>query len=203
MKKLFLMLNLFFSSLIFAQIDLNAGMGLNFFSAPDLRDYINSNFSTAEDMSSFNTSADFFCEIGYNITQDYQISFEYNFNIYSYNSSFNGGVYDFSLNHHKPSIIGYYVKSGIGYRFKFGGGVGLRIAQVDEELYGSTESYSTNGFGLLLKAQGDTKLGGDFYALIAGEVRYDMPGELETLTNSKINLNSFSLALKLGIAYYL
>ena len=48
-------------------------MGLNFFSAPDLKDYINSNFATTDEMQSFNTSADFFGEIGYNINENYQM----------------------------------------------------------------------------------------------------------------------------------
>ena len=71
-------------STVYSQYDVSAGMGLNFFSAPDLRDYINSSFASAEEMPSFNTSADFFVELGYNLNEDYQLSIEYNFNIYSF-----------------------------------------------------------------------------------------------------------------------
>lgn len=206
-KKIFSML-LFFSSLTFAQIDISTGMGLNFFSAPDLRDYINSNFVSSDELGSFNTSADFFGEIGYNIVQNdqkryYQIAVEYTFNIYSFNSNFVSGIYDLQVNQHKPSLIGYYVFAGEGYKLKLGGGIGLRMAQIDEKLYGTTENYSTNGFGFLAKAQGDTKLGSDFYALIAGEIRYDIPGEIETLNKGKFNLNAFGVVLKLGISYHL
>ena len=202
MKKYIFYYLLIFSSSAFSQFDLSGGMGLYFFSAPDLRDYINVNFATTEELKSFNTSADFFGELGYNINDNYQISAEYTNNIFSYNSNFPVGRYDLQINQHKPSIIAYYTVTGVGYKLKIGGGFGLRIAQVSEELYGSVVEYSTSGFGGLLKAQGDTKLGGDFYALIAGEVRYDFPGEINTLNEGKFNLDSFGIALKLGIVYY-
>lgn len=202
MKKYFIILNFAATSLILAQFDLGAGMGLNFFSSPDMRDYLNSNFASTDEMASFNTSADFFVELDYNISEKYQIGVEYTHNIYSFNSNFTSGRYDLQLNQHKPTLMAYYVSAGNGYKFKIGGGVGLRIAQADEELYGTIEEYSTTGFGILLKAQGDTKLGGNFYALIAGEIRYDMPGEINTLTGGSFNVNSFGLSLKLGTVYY-
>ena len=202
MKKYIIIISFSLNLIISAQYDLSAGMGLNFFSSPDLRDYINSNFSSNEEVASFNTSADFFGEIDYNFNESFQVGIEYTYNIYSYNSNFTSGRYEFKLNQHKPSAVAYYVNKGEGYKFKLGGGIGLRIAQVEEELYGLTEDYSTTGFGFLLKAQGDTRLGGNFYALIAGEVRYDLPGEIETLSNASFNVNSFSIALKLGTVYY-
>ena len=41
----------------------------------------------------------------------------------------------------------------VGYKFKFGGGVGLGIAKINEKLSGLTKTvdYSTNGFGVILK----------------------------------------------------
>lgn len=202
MKKIILLFYLFINSFLYSQFDLSAGMGLNFFSSPEMKDYVNSSFETSEEISTFNTSADFFAELDYNLSNSYQLGVEYTYNIYSFNSNYLNGRYDLALNQHKPSIVGYYVYAGQGYKFKFGGGIGLRIAQVKEELYGTISDYSATGFGLLLKAQGDTKLGGDFYALIAGEVRYDLPGEIETLSDATFNVNSFGIALKLGTVYY-
>lgn len=202
MKKYLVALFFYVTTIICAQYDVSAGMGLHFFSSPDLRDYINSNFSASDDLASFNTSADFFAEIGYNLNDNYQISAELTYNIFSYNSNFSSGVYDLQLAQYKPSIIGYYVINGLNYKFKLGGGLGLRFAEVEEKLYGTTEGYSTTGFGLLLKAQGDTRLGGNFYAIIAGEIRYELPGEINTLTEGTFNLNSFGVGLKLGTVYY-
>ena len=184
---------------VYSQIDLSAGMGLSFFTAPDFENYANS-ISNIEVVNSFNTSADFFMEIGYNLNSKYQIALEYNFNIYSVNSP----IIDIELGHHKPSLIGYYALVGNGYKLKLGGGIGLRISKSEERIfaYGSTENYSTTGFGFLLKAQGDTKLSGNLYALIAGEIRYDFPGEINTLNGGVYDLNSFSIGLKLGSVYY-
>lgn len=156
MKKYILFLSILFNSFFYAQFDVGAGMGLNFFSSPELRDYINSNFSAGDDISSFNTSADFFLEFDYNLYTRYQIGIEYTYNIYSYNTNFLNGRYDLALIQHKPSLVAYYVYEGTGYKFKIGGGLGLRIAEVDEELYGTISEYSATGFGVLLKTQGDT-----------------------------------------------
>ena len=202
MKKFILTILFCSPSFLLAQYDVSAGMGLHFFSSPDLRDYVNSNFSTSDELSSFNTSADFFAEIDYNLANVYQIGIEFTYNIFSFNSNLFGGGYDLQLAQYKPSILAYYVINGDNYKFKVGGGVGARIASVDEKLYGSTENYSTTGFGILFKAQGDTKLGGNFYALISGEARYELPGEINTLTGGTFNLNSFGVGLKLGTVYY-
>jgi len=204
LKKYFIILTLF-SSISFSQVDISAGMGLNFFSAPDLRDYINSSLQY-EEMASFNTSADFFVELGYNISENYQIAAEYNFNIFSINTNAGIGIYDLQINQHKPSLLTYYILSGVGYKFKFGGGIGYRMGITEEKQQGTRDiiESESNGFGFLLKAQGDTKLGGNFYALIAGEIRYEMYKDIETYTSGvTYNLSSFGVALKLGISYHL
>lgn len=203
MKKYFITILLIYSS-AYSQYDINAGMGLYFFSSPNLIDYINANFVTTEELQSFNTSADFFGEFGYNFDDRYQLSVEYTYNLFSFNSSGIGGIYDLKLIQHKPSILAYYLVTGAGYKFKFGGGVGIRFVSAEEKIPGPTQviDYSTSGFGLLLKTQGDTKLGGNFYALISGELRYEVLGELDFTNGNTINLNSFGAALKLGLAYY-
>ena len=143
----------------FAQFDLGVGMGLAFFNSDDLEFYLNSSpfTNSTNKLNTFNSSADFFMEVGYEVNENYQLGIEYNFNIYSFNSPFGTGIYDLSLNQHKPSLIGYYIIKGIGYKVKFGAGVGIRLLKVEEKFQG-VEDYSTNGVGFLLKLQGDTKL---------------------------------------------
>ena len=87
MKKSLLIWAIFLNSFSIAQYDVGAGMGLNFFSAPDLRDYINSNFRSNEEVPAFNTSADFFFEIDYNLNEGFQLGIEYTYNIFSYNNN--------------------------------------------------------------------------------------------------------------------
>lgn len=202
MKKYLSIILLFSLNSFYAQYEIGGGMGLSFANIPDLNDYLNTNFSSGDDIPSFSTSADFFIQFNYDITSNYQLSIEYNYNIYSYNSTIGIGRYDLQLSQHKPSLIGYYYIAGNGYKFKIGGGIGPRISQAQEELYGSKENYSTSGFGFIAKAQGDTKLGSNFYALISGEIIYDLPGEIKTLTNSKFDLGTFGIGLKLGVIYY-
>lgn len=202
MKNYLIIFALFISSTAFAQFDLGIGMGLSFFNAQDLQDYINYEISSSEEMKSFNTSADFFVELGYNLNENYQLSAEFTYNLYSFNSNDINGIYDFQLTQLKPSIIGYYLITGKGYKVKLGGGIGFRSAQVEEKTSVGKVDYSTSGFGVLAKVQGDTKLGENIYALIAGELRYDMPGEINTLIGETVNLNTVGVALKLGAVYY-
>lgn len=198
MKKILILLFLI-NSTLFSQIEAGGGMGLSFFSAPDFKNYVNS-LSGSQFVNSFNTSADFFVELGYNINEKYQLAVEYDFNIYSVNTV----VAEIELDHHKPTLIGYYYFAGNGYKLKLGGGIGLRYSIARERIisYGSKENYSTSGFGFLLKAQGDTKLSGNLYALISGDIRYDLPGEINTLNGGVYNINSFSVGVKLGVVYY-
>ncbi len=185
-----------------AQYEIGGGMGLSFFNAPDLNDYLNTNFSNGEDLPSFSTSADFFGVFNYNLNESYQIGLEYNFNINSFNSAIETGFYDLQLSHHKTSLLGFYYLAGEGFKIKFGGGFGLRFLNATEELYGTRVEYSSSGFGFIAKMQGDTKLGGNFYALISGEIIYDLPGEINTLTEGHFNASLFGFGLKLGTIYY-
>ncbi len=199
MKKIIIVSYFIINSTLFSQIEVGGGMGLSFFTAPDFENYVNA-LSGSQFVNSFNTSADFFVEVGYNVNEKYQIALEYDFNIYSINTI----VVDIELDHHKPTLIGYYYLAGEGYKLKFGGGIGFRYSNAQERInsYGSKENYSTSGIGFLLKLQGDTRLSGNLYALIAGDIRYDIPGEINTLNGGVFNLNSFSVGLKLGTVYY-
>ncbi|OGU58803.1 MAG: hypothetical protein A2V66_01705 [Ignavibacteria bacterium RBG_13_36_8] len=211
MKKiLFLITLLLFSSSTYAQFDFAGGMGISFVNNSSLRDYLQINFPSGSKLSTFNSSVEFFIEGDYSVTTSFQLGLEYAYQIYSYTASFSGTyVYDISYGHHKPSVLAYYVISGNGYKFKFGGGAGLRIISLDEKIM-NTVNYSTSGFGVLLKAQGHTLLGGNFYANIGVDLRYDLPGEpkngsnyiVDNSINQNVNINSLSFGIKLGISYF-
>jgi hypothetical protein len=211
MKKVFLILSLLFLSLnyITAQVDVVAGMGINFVSTPSLTDYLNYNIAGSEDINIFSSTGEFYGEVDYSISEKYQLGFEYVYTLYSYSTLLAGLNYDLSYNHQKPSILGYYVISGKGYKFKFGGGVGIRIIDLTEKKI-ITENFSTSGFGFLGRIQGHTKLSGNFYANIGSTIRYDIPGEPEngkvklhdTITNESVNINSFSVSVNIGFSYF-
>lgn len=216
MRKLSLLVFAFlFSVSISAQVDVSAGMGINFFNSSSLNDYININFAPGNDqLATFNTQIGFFGEGDYSISPNMQLGVEYVYSIYSYNTSYGGiGTYDLSVNIHNPSILAYYVINGEGFKFKFGGGAGLRLASVDEQKPSTVEkiNYTSTGFGILLKAVGNTLLGGNVYAYIAADARYDLGGEPESngqkmeILNLKenLNLNSLSVGIKLGVSIFL
>lgn len=200
MKKLIIVF-VFVSSSIFAQIDITGGMGINMVYSSSFTDYVNNNFAQADQLPSFKSTGEFFIEADYNLKQNFQIGMEYSLSLFSYNTPLLGASYEISYSHHKPSLLAYYVISGEGYKIKFGGGLGYRYVSLDERIIGTT-NYSTSGFGLLLRIQGHTLLSGNLYANIGGDLRNDFLGEIQNPNGQKYNLNSLSAGVRLGISYF-
>lgn len=211
-KKLISIIFLLTALTTYSQVDFMTGMGISFQSTPSLKDYINNIAPSGEGMADYSSAVTFFFETDYSINPTFDIGIEYEVKIYSFNTSFGGlGKYDLSYLAHSPSVIGYYVLQGEGYKFKFGGGAGYRIISVDEELPTSNTvtNFTANGFGLLLKTQAHTLLSGNFYAYFGADIRYDIIGEA-TNENSKleapglkeeVNFNTLSFGVKIGVSY--
>lgn len=209
MKRLVFIALMLSSSLLFAQVDVSAGMGINFLSQSSVNDYINAGWGSASGNKegTFVSSVEFFGEAVYTITPSFQLGVEYAQSIYSYTTNY-GGKYDFSYNLHKPSVVAYYVIPGKGYKFRFGGGLGARIGDVKETIQ-LERSYSASGWGLLARIEGNTSLGGNVYAYIAGDMRYDLPGDIKDgdnylgeITGETVNLNQLAFGVKLGVSYF-
>lgn len=214
MKKIFqiLFLLLFLAEFSFAQTELKATMGINLISIPSLKDYINQIYAPeGEELNSFNTAAIFAFEAGYFIYQNFVAGIEIPYQIYSYNTYIEGaGQYDLYYDELLPSIMAYYVISGTGYNFKFGGGLGPRFVFVTEEKkwQGTQDDYSSVSIGGLLRVEANTALAENLFANIGGDLRYDINGEPEndngnplSIENEPVNFNSFSLGIKLGLTY--
>lgn len=193
----------------FAQNELRAGMGINFGSNPSLKDYINQ-IAGYNEVGSFSSSVIFSGEYDHAVTSTYDLGVElgYILNSYTFNIF---GTYDFSYHIIMPTVTSYYVIRGEGYNFKFGGGVGLRLVSADEQQPSapSATNYTSTGFGFLLRIAGNTRLSTNFYAYISGDLRYDLNGEpksgdkylMNTATNEKVNLDTFSAGVSLGITF--
>lgn len=208
MKKLIVGLILI-SLPVSAQIDISAGMGISFFNNSSMQDYINTNFPGSDELSTFNSEVELFIEGDYELSPTFQLGFEYVYSIYSYTTSFVGsGQYELAYNEHKPSILAYYVIPGTGYKFKFGGGLGIRYIDLDEDIF-TTTNYTSLGFGALLRAQGLTLLSDNLYANIGVTVRYDLTGEPENdgekirnnVLDENLSMNSVSISIDLGVSY--
>lgn len=206
-KYIFLLLTITATTNLFAQWDVSASMGLDFKSMPTFRDYINMNFSSANNqISSFKSAVAFGAEADYKLSKNFALGAEYNLQIDSYNGA--GSTYEISYSFHRPSLIAYYIIPGVGYQFKLGGGVGYRSVSLSERIITETK-YSASGFGLVLKAEGNTMLANHFYALIGGNFRYDSTGDVANgsqnivnrSTGDKLNLNSISFGIYLGITF--
>ncbi|WP_337865762.1 hypothetical protein [Ignavibacterium sp.] len=216
LTKIFLLLLILISlkSITAQENQLRASMGIDFISTPSLVDYINqSNFaSDGSELPAFNTAVNFSGEYGKIIEENFQLSVELAYLLYSYNTSNINGRYDISYDLIMPSILAFYVISGNGYSFKFGGGAGIRFLSVDETLPASirSDNYTSTGFGAILRGEGNTLLGGKFYANVITDIRYDINGEPKgdngnlrnNVLNENVNFKSLSVGIKLGVSYY-
>jgi hypothetical protein len=194
----------------FAQDELRAAMGINFGSSPSIKDYINQ-VAGYNEVGSFSSSVIFSGEYDHSFSSTYDLGLELGYLLNSYTFS-TFGTYDFSYHILMPTVTSYYVIRGDGYNFKFGGGAGLRFVNADESQPSAPAptKYSSTGFGFLLRVAGNTRLSDNFYAFIAGDLRYDLNGEpksagnnylMNNATNEKVNLDTFSAGVNLGITY--
>lgn len=212
MKKIlisFFVIVISFSSFAQKQNEVRASMGIDIVSIPLLKDYIDQ--LPYEQLPDFSTAINFSGSYGRMIGESYQLQAEVGYLLYSFNSSGIDGQYDLTYSLIMPSIINYYVINGSGYNFKFGGGAGVRFLAADESLpgTGSKVTYSSTGFGLILRAEGNTAISENVYAHIAADVRYDLNGEPENngeklynrVLKENVNFNSLSFGIRLGISY--
>ncbi len=212
MKKVLILAFFVFSTHIFGQFQISAGMGFNVINASYLTEYINTNFAPPGNrLDDFSSAIEFYGEFGYQIYDDFGIALDYSNVIYSFNTLSYVGTYDISYLHFKPSVIAYYLLSGTGYQFKFGGGIGPRFVSLDEKLpnFAVASSYKSTGYGIVLRGSGNTLLSGDMYANIGIDFRYDISGDLkgnkelyDFINKTEVNLNGITFAVKLGITYF-
>lgn len=211
MKKYLLVLLMVFTSNLFAQLDIVGGMGIGFVNNSSVSDYVNG-LRLSQDLGTFNSSFEVYLEGDYELSNNFQLGLEYVYSIFSHNAALGGiGQYDFTYDHHKPSLLAYYVISGPGYKFKFGGGAGIRFVNLDEK-FQTTVNYRSSGFGLLGRIQAHTKLSGGFYANVGSTLRYDMSGEPETSEGRKlfdnsvdenVSINALSFSVNIGVSYFI
>jgi len=195
-----------------AQYSIRASMGIDFTNTPSLNDYINqSGLTGGNAVKDFNTAVNFSGEFGYSVMNDFQVGFELGYLINSFNYSTDLGKFELDYNILSPNLLAYYILDGIGYNFKFGGGFGLRFVNVDLSFPGTNviTNYSNTGYGFILRADGNTLLGGNVYANIGADLKYDINGVpksngstlFNNISREDVNLNSLSFAIRLGISF--
>ena len=212
-KTILFILFIIFSEFSLAQIELKGTMGINFLSFPSVQDYINENYApSGGELNTFSSAVIFTGEAGTFLNKSFELCVEIPYQIYSYTENVGPGQYELAYNSILPSMIAYYVLLGDGYNVKFGGGVGVRFIDVTEskKWQGTEDSFSSVGFGGLIRAEANTALAENVYANLGFDLRYDINGEPEnsngnTLVNNvkaeNVNFDTFSLGVKLGISY--
>jgi hypothetical protein len=208
MKKIyFLFMILIIPGLSFAQKpnEVRASMGIDFVNVPSLKNYLEANFT--DRLSSFSSAVNFSGSYGRMISKNDQLEAEIGYLLNSFNSALIGGTYDLTYSIVIPSAIYYYVISGTGYNFKFGGGAGPRFLSATEKLPADPNNYnySSLGYGFILRAAGNTAIAENVFAHIAVDVRYDSIKEpqpsQDTNVIGNVNFNSLSFGIRLGISY--
>lgn len=212
-KTILFILFMIFSEFSLAQIELKGTMGINFLSFASVHDYINENYApSGGELSTFNSAVIFTGEVGTFLSKSFELSIEVPYQIYSYTENVGPGQYELAYNSILPSVMAYYVLLGSGYNIKFGGGAGVRFIDVTEskKWQGTEDTFTSVGFGGLLRAEANTALAENVYANLGFDLRYDVNGEPEnsngdTLVNNvkgeNVNFDTFSLGVKLGISY--
>jgi len=212
-KTILFILFMIFSEFSLAQIELKGTMGINFLSFPSVQDYINENYApSGGELNTFNSAVIFTGEVGTFLNKSFELSIEVPYQIYSYTENVGPGQYELAYNSVLPSLMAYYVLLGSGYNIKFGGGAGVRFVNVTEgkKWQGTEDTFTSVGFGGLLRAEANTALAENVYANLGFDLRYDVNGEPEnsngnTLVNNvkgeNVNFDTFSLGVKLGISY--
>ncbi len=212
--KIYFTIMFFVAANLFAQsneqYELTGGMGIAFESAPSVIDYLNYNFAQSDQLSyAFNSAVEGFAEFDFRYSENIKLGVEYCYNYFSYsNVNTIGFVYEFDKTIHGLTALGYYIKEGPGYEFKLGGGLGFRYGIVEEKIYQS-ETYTATGFGMLARAQALTSLGGNVYANIGLDARYDIIGVLNNsdgnlyndATGLEVDLSSLAFSVRIGVTY--
>ncbi len=181
-------------------------MGIDFVSVPDLKDYLERNYTDV--LSDFSSAVNFSGSFGQMIGKTSQLELELGYLLNSYNESSLGGNYDLTYSLLMPSLLYNYVLNGKGYNFKFGLGTGIRILSITEKLPTGQmidENYSSFGYGFILRAEGNTAIAENVFAHIGADVRYDVIGKpdenAETNSIGNVNFSSLSFGIRLGISY--
>lgn len=214
MKKLFtLTIFLLTCGNAFSQYSVRAGMGITFINIASLTDYLNGNGIAPpnQQVGTFSSAISFSGEFDYSLNPTAQLGIEMNYLINSYNYNYTSGLYKMSYGLVMPSVLYYYVVAGAGYSFKFGGGAGIRLASVNQQFQATPnpQTFTSTGFGILLRADGNTLISDNLYANVGLDLRYDFNGKpksgsqylVNNSINQNVNFNSLSAGIRLGVSY--
>ncbi len=193
-------------------------MGVSYLSMTDVVDLANiasASLGGYQRLPEFKAAAEFFGAVTVPCSPDWVLKFEYAYVLTTYNvaTAYGTGQAEYTAMVHLPSLIVQYVLLNEPvYNVKVGAGGGYHFGTLDVKYYTQNDSYSGNGPGLVLEAEGNTAFGESLYAYLGVNVRWDFIG---TLSNSAgmepyhassagggTTMQFFGLGARLGFTYY-
>jgi len=185
---------------------ISAGLGVSLINAGDVVDFV----SNGTNQSHFAAAAEFFGSVEAQVADNWGVKGEYSYLLNSYNIPAAGIILPYSYHVHMPTAILHYVLKGNGYFFKFGGGAGYHIAQLEQD-YPSTIIYTAKGIGFKIEGEGNTAFDEHLYGYIGAEARDDILGDFKDDTGAilvnksvgrNVKMNFVSVGLKFGLTYF-
>jgi len=189
-----------------------AGMGVALADAPALVSFLNTLADPSQQVQDFGTVVEFFGGIDGPIAHEWSGGAEYNYLFKSYTLPTGGtGTYTTFYDVKMPTLTVHYVKSGVGYFLKFGGGIGYHTGTVEQksDFYNTDTSYTTHGVGIKVDGIGQTAFDEHLYGYVAAEMRWEVFGDLKDSRGDLLQnhgqtatLSMFVVGLAFGLTYY-
>ncbi len=187
-------------------IDVTGGLGLEYYAAPSLSNYIAGTVGGVTP-GTFTTSVQLEAALELLVIPDWSVGIEYAY----LTNQFSGNGWQINYSYSLPSLTLRRILVGDNYYLRLGGAIGYHSSALSQNPNGLTANYSANGIGLKFDAAIDTKLGENFYARIDADVRTEFTGFYKDKSgHALINYNDSTevssrlsgIGVTFGLVYY-
>ena len=192
------------------EINFSDNSSLKNFIEYELPDYVN--IYNDNKLKSFTSGLGFFGGAEMQIAKHFSAKLDYKYFLKSYNSSENiYSNYDFSYNNHEIYLKGYYLVPIDYIIFKIGGGAGFLHSTFNYKYYATETSYTSNGLGITLEGIMNAQLSKNVAGYLEGYISNTFQSklksgngiELKARNGDTVNLNSFSIGLRVGVEIFI
>jgi hypothetical protein len=199
-----------------SRVALSGGMGVEYVSAQDIVDYVNSlalGYGATGKIPEFKAGVGFFGALAYPLSPEWVLKAEYVYLLVSYNPNIPVGSSEFTLTGHLPSLILQRVLWDEGlYNVKVGSGFGYHFVSLSTKYAFIDDKLSGEGLGMVVDLEANTAFGDHVFAYLGADLRWEFIGKLESSASSvppsQIGViplptgNAFLIGARLGFSYY-
>jgi hypothetical protein len=199
------------------QISAYGGLGLNYYRANSITDFLNSNGIGSISPGGFTTAIDFFVGGDLAVTRNWEIGLEYAYLLNSFGGTNSLGSQQVGLSYSLPSLTLHRLIRGEGYVIRFGGGLGYHFGTIgiSSPYSNQTQNFTRAGFGFKLDGSIDTKLDEKLYARVGVHALAEFIGQPKDAsgtgltytdynsgTQAPVDMNLLGAGISLGLVYY-